>query len=135
MPDVNYFVLGELFSLLERIEIMDEVNFSDFEPDDENDVRLIAEKYIKPSIDEAVARNRETIGYSIAYYSRSDSAPFQLMKDRCQELRLPDSESWPRFFDWIGQSVFGNDYLKQFCIDNANECIDEQASETILARE
>jgi len=134
MPEVNYFVLGELFSLLERIELTEEVSFCDFEPDDENDVRVIAMEYVKPSVDEAAASNREAIAYSIAFYSRGESAPFQLMKDRCHELTLPDSTSWPRFFHWIGLSVFGNDYRETYRVDDVHERIDEQASETILAR-
>jgi hypothetical protein len=62
------------------------------------------------------------------------NAPFQLMKDRCQELTLPDSESWAHFFHRVGLLLFGDDYRTQLDPDEYEENPDETASETILAR-
>lgn len=110
MTPVNYFILGELLSLLERIQIIGNVDFCGFDLDDENDVRTIVKDYIKPAVMEASYESQETIRRSIAYYTTVDTAPFQLMKDRCQDLYLSNAESWHLFFDRIGAALFGSEY-------------------------
>lgn len=54
MAVVNYFVMGEIFGLLERIELIDNFAFADFDPDEESDVETIAKNFIKPAIMEAM---------------------------------------------------------------------------------
>ena len=134
MTTVNYFVIGELFSLLERIELIDGVSFGDFDPDDEADIKQIVSKYIEPSVHEAKPEGQQAIKNALAYYSVSDTVPFQLMKDRCQELTLPDAESWHEFFDRVGILLFGEDYRKELDMTHYKEKPDEKASETVFAR-
>jgi hypothetical protein len=132
MATVNYFILGQLFGLLERIELIDGVDFFTFDPDDPMDVSRIARNYLKPPIEAASSENREAIKLTIAFYSQNDAAPCQLMKDRHQELTLPDSGSWPTFFHRVGLAVFGSIYREQCRLTIIEETPSEAASESIL---
>ena len=134
MKSVNYYVLGEIFSLLERTELIDDITFGDYDPDDHSDVEEIVRRFIEPSVRQARPCGQDAILAAIAYYSLHESAPFQLMKDRCQELTLPDADSWPTFFHWIGLLVFGDDYRERLRFADVNEVPDEKSSETILRR-
>jgi len=131
---VNYHILGELFGLLERIELINGVAFADYDPDVKADVEKITEQFIKPSVMEATIDNQHAIAHAIAFYSQHEIAPIQLMKDRCQELTLPNAESWPRFFHNVGISLFGEDYLSQNRLNAVEEFPDENESGTILRR-
>jgi hypothetical protein len=135
MRSVNYFILGELFGLLERIELIHGVEFSQFDPDDEKDVERIAEEFIKPTVRESTAEAQDALCLSIAYYTTVEKAPVQYMKNRCQELTLPDAESWSLFFTRIGTVLFGSEFKLRFDTDAVTERPSEQESELIFRRD
>jgi len=126
MSLVNPFALGEVFNLLERIELLDRVDFSRFDPDDGVDVEVIARRYVGPAVEHYTADGRERLRLSIAYYTTDGRAPLQWMKDRCQELTLPDADSWERFFDRIGAHLFGPDYNAGLDFGDVTERPDER---------
>lgn len=132
--EVNYFILGSLFRLLERIELIRRVPFENFDPDDADDVEKIVREYIAPAIRDASSANRDAIARSLAFYSEPDAAPFQKMKDSCQELSLPDADCWATFFDRVGKQVFGIYYRDRFPSDTVVECANEEASLRIFDR-
>ena len=131
---VNYFVIGQLFALLERIELLDGVFLGNFDPDDPADVEMIVCKYIEPSLREAKTEGRQAVRDAISFYSSSGDATFHSMQARRQELTLPDSHSWPVFLHRIGLLLFGDDYNIQFDPSKYKENPDELASETVFAR-
>lgn len=108
MKTVNYYILSEIFSLLERVQLMDHIAFEEFDPDDEQDVVLITEKFIKPSFEATSKEKQEMILRSIDFFTQTKKAPLQLFRDRCQELCLPDAECWNKFFR-IVRSVLDSD--------------------------
>lgn len=135
MAVANYLILGELFGLLERIELIDGVGFHNFDPDDESDVELIASRYIGPALSDTSQFNRDMVASTIAFYSLRDLAEIQNLKDNHQELTLPDSESWPVFFHRIGKSIFGDKYRDRYDETSFEEVLDEQVSGNILRPE
>ena len=100
-------ILGDIFDLLERIEVVDSIDFSQYDPDDDGDVKTIVEKYIGPFIAQSSCEYQDSIRYAISRYVSTGTVPFQLMKDRCQELTLPDADSWELFFIRIWNHLFG----------------------------
>lgn len=133
MKTANYYILDEIFGLLERIEIMDGVQFYEFDPDNFSDVERIARRYIEPELNRCTVENRRKIQWAFEYYSGRGSAPFQQLRDQHQELSLPDARNWPDFFRTIGQLLFSAD-KKDICLnDEFVEVIDEIEGQTILS--
>lgn len=132
MITVNYFIVSELFNLLERIQVIMNVDFCAFDTDNENDVSTIVELYIKPTVMKARFESQEAIRHAIAYYTTFGTAPFQLMKDRCQDLYLPDAESWSFFFDRVGATLFGSEYKSGLELASVVERPDERECETLF---
>ena len=134
MKSANYFILGEIFGLLERIELIHKVEFSQFDPDDEKDVDIITDKYIKPTVMESSDKSKKTICLSIAYYTTVGTAPIQQMKDRCQELSLPDADSWNFFFNRVGVKLFGSEFKLRFDPGSVTEQLNKRDSESLFRR-
>jgi hypothetical protein len=130
MASVNYYDLGEVFTLLELHEVIKGVDFRQFDPDDEGDVGRLVTEYIKPAFMRATGESKELIRLGIAYYTTVGSAPFQLLKDRCQELSLPDADSWPRFFARVGTLLFGHDVRTDFDPRSVTERVREKVVES-----
>jgi len=80
MKTVNYHIIGEIFGLLERIELLDEIQFGDFDPDDETDAIAIAERFIAPSLAETTEEKKEQIRWAIEYYSTTGTANHSFTK-------------------------------------------------------
>ncbi|MEW4452012.1 hypothetical protein AB1L30_04940 [Bremerella sp. JC817] len=134
MKSVNYYVLGQLFRLLERVELIDGVFMGDYDPDNPSDVEALACEFLWPSVREATQEGQMAIRNALIFYSSANSAPIQTMKDRCQELTLPDADSWPLFFNRISQTMFGDNDCNQFDPSEYIEIPDETASEFVLMR-
>ena len=132
MKTVNYFILGEILNLLERIQLIHGVAFDQFDPDDESDVKTIVNKYIKPTVESSSRESQAAMCTAIAYYTTTGTAPVQLMRDRCQELTLPDADSWDRFFDRIGELLFGTNFKLGIDPTDIVELPDEKECETFF---
>ena len=89
MKSVNYHMLGEIFDLLQGIELIDRVDFTIFDPEDPTDVATLCGRYLREYIMGVSEERRETLRRSIAYYTTFTPAPIQMMRDRCQDLALP----------------------------------------------
>lgn len=135
MAVANYLILDQLFGLLQQIELIDGVAFHNFDPDDECDVELIASRFIAPALSATSQSNRDLVASTIAFYSLKDSSAIQILTDHCQELTLPDSDSWPVFFHRIGKSLFGGQYRDRYDETDVEEVLDEQVSGNILRSE
>jgi hypothetical protein len=107
MIHVNYYLISKILHLLERVEMIDGIEFEKLNADDADDVRMIAEKIVKPYILELDPSLQQRIQTSIEFYSATKSAPFQRLRDGCQELSLPDANDWPLFYFRVGTFVFG----------------------------
>ena len=128
MKPANYFHIAELFNLLERVELIDRIPFEDYDPDNESDARRIAQEFIRPSLIQANQSKQEELRWALEYYTTTDSAPFQLFRDRCQDLSLPDSDDWRRFFRWIGESLYGDGFSHPVDPSQYSEDQDESGS-------
>ncbi len=131
---VNYYIIGELFALLERIELLGQADFADYDSDSIDDVRLIAAKFLSPTIDASTPTNRSQILRSIAFYGKAGTPHAQLLRDRCQELSLADPDSWNRFLHGLALELCGEDYLQRFAGLSCQEVASETDASGIFAR-
>jgi hypothetical protein len=134
MKYVNYYIFGAILGLLERIQLIDGIDFLQFDPDDEEDVQTITWLYIRPSVEEAKTENQETIRRTITYYTTVGTAPFQLMRDRCQELLLADADSWKLFFTRVGIALYGADFQSACDPRGVVEGLSERDGDLIFTR-
>lgn len=134
MKTANYHIIGGIYSLLERIELMDGIQFGDFDPDDKSDAVSIAENCILPSLAETSDEKKRRIRWTIEYYSTTGSAPFQLLRDRCQELTLTDADDWKSFFVNLGQVLFKEEFLNSASANEYVEALCEEEAEMIFAK-
>ncbi|MEZ6056660.1 MAG: hypothetical protein R3C01_08145 [Planctomycetaceae bacterium] len=125
--EVNYFIFWGLFVLLEVAELTEGVSFLDFDPDDEADVRRIAVNYFLPPLKQASVKRQLEIQATIAFYARSGDPPFQMLRDRCQELTLSDPSSWRLFFLWVERALFGCAADGRLSFQNVTECPNEES--------
>ena len=132
MKTVNYYIIGEIFGLLERIEVSDNIDFADFGPDDPTDANAIVERFVRPALEDTSDLKREKIRWTLEYYSSTDSAPFQLLKDRCQELTLADSDDWKLFFLKVGKDLFGDKFAFPANVVDYQEVLNEAVSQMIF---
>lgn len=121
MNVVTHQVFDEIFGLLEAIEVTDGVDMAQFDPDDANDVRTLVGMHLRRVVTESIPENRELLRRSLAFYLNREQLPYQQMRDRCQELSLPDSSSWPLFFLRIGEELFGPQFVRHCDVSNAVE--------------
>jgi hypothetical protein len=129
----NYFVLGEIYGLLERIELIDGIPFERFDPDDSSDVAAIVERFIRPAFVAATKPKQDLIRWSLEYYCSTGIAPLQLLKDRCQELSLPDCASPIEFFRRVGETLFLGEFSRDIDPQQYEEVLDEDAANLVFA--
>ena len=134
MKHVNYYIFGTIFDLLESTQGIDGVDFLRFDPDDEADIERITSLYIKPTVEAATRENQEEICLTIAYYTTIGTAPFQLMKNRAQDLSLGDADSWRLFFTCVGRVLYGADFQSNFDPRGVVERPDEFVAQWIFSR-
>jgi hypothetical protein len=134
MKCVNYYILGAILGLLEGIQLIEGVDFLQFDPDDDEDVNTITSLYIQPSVEGAKPENQATIRRTIAYYTTIGAAPFQLMRDRCQELLLADADSWELFFTRVGLTLYGANFQSLDDLQDVIERLNEREGELIFTR-
>lgn len=125
MPVVNYLYLRQILSILQFYEITGQETFGNYDPDDDSDLSAIVQKYIEHTVRDSAAENQEELARTIAFYSESGSAPFQEMRDDCQELSLQDPASWPLFYHRVGSLLFGENFRERF----SGTCVEERPSE------
>jgi hypothetical protein len=77
MKCVNYRIFGAMFRWLELIGMVVRVDFLQFDPDDEEDVEMIASLYFKPNVEKTKPEKQEAIRRTMAYYTTVGNAPFQ----------------------------------------------------------
>jgi hypothetical protein len=129
---VNFYILGEVLSLLERIQLIDGIAFEQFDPDDQNDVQEIAQRFVRPAIEGTSEVKKRQIRATLEYFSGVGEAPIQLLKDRCQELSLADAEDWKQFFGTMGKALFP-DFMPADSGNRFEEQNDEASSEMVFA--
>ena len=82
-------MLGELLHLLERIELIDEITFGDFDSDDHSDVKEIARRFIEPPVQQAKPDGQKAILLAMGYYSLHGSAPVQFFEGSLPRTYAP----------------------------------------------
>lgn len=133
MKIANYLVLGEVFNLLERLELTYQIPLNHFDPNDVADVDVIAERFIRPALRETNQENRDVIRRSLEFYSQTGSAPFQVLRDRCQDLSLPEIDSYELFLKRLGRSLFGEEFDASASPAEYHELLDEMQARQVFA--
>lgn len=78
MKNANYYIFGEIWSLLERLQIINRIRFDQFDLDNPSDVSLIIENWLRPFFEMASDANKSLIKSSFEYYMTTRAAPFRI---------------------------------------------------------
>ena len=133
MKQANYLVFGELWHLLERLQLIDGIDFGEFALDDPADVSAIIERWIRPYFEAASESNKSLIQSSFVYYLTTRTAPFEELRDDAQDLMLFSDGAEVSFLEAVGRALFGKTYLDDVRIENYVELLDERAARMVFS--
>jgi hypothetical protein len=125
MKIANYYVFNAIWLLLERMQLMHDIDFENWDLDDPSIIQAIVQKYIAPAISRAPPETPEKVRSAFEYYLTTGNAPLQHLRDRLQELMLGDDDNPRAFLLAVGKQLYGDDFLMEVDPTEYVEHLDE----------
>lgn len=96
---------------------------ADYEPD----VRAIARRFLRPTVDLMNDDRRKGLMAALAYYSKGDSETLDAFARDYQDSGLVDADDWNQFFRWIGEELFGDDFADKIDLAQCHVYFDDKS--------
>src|ERR1051325_6447606 len=132
MKTANYYIFGEIWSLLERLQFIKGIQFEQYDLANPPDVTIIIEQCIQPYYDMASEANKSLIRATFEYYMTTRASPFQELRDSAHDLMLVDDGASDEFLDTVGRALFGDQYLNNIDIRGYLEVLDTRAARCVF---